>query len=730
MKYSDNKNKSKQYLLITLILLLVFSIFFYIKYTLNDLSENKKIEEDLFNEGQELSEYYNEFQRALGYGGFIHNIKQYLLYRNDYNLHLINANIEDLETTYKNLKTKYEGDGSNISLAAVEDFINLTKKSYNILSDPQNSNRDSIYINELLGLETPEALSRIVALETFIENNNREVIIKIRDGTDQISKKLLIYTIIMSLVVTLGLFLTYSLIYANSESKKLKDINEKLHESEEWLQATNNIANIGGIEIYPMNNAVNLTKEALYILGIKEQDNLRLEDILVHIHESSREVLSSHIKQSLIKSAPFELEIPFINVKKSKGFLHMKFKTIVSDNKIIKLRGIIQDVSNRRNLEEKLQQANKMEALGLLAGGIAHDFNNLLTAIISASQLLLLPKRGLDEKSKSYVELIIEISSRAADLTAKLLTFAGKSIYNKSNVDFIKILEDSISILKRTLDKNINISLHNETKLKAIYGDSSALQNIFINLGINSSHVLMDGGKIELTIQDTFLDKEYCQNSSFYIEEGQFFKITIKDTGSGIPDEIIHKIFDPFFTTKKMGKGTGLGLASVYATVLEHNGAITVYSKKNLGTIFTILLPCSQKDIKTNNQDLNVIKGVGKILLVDDEEIIRITTKQILIELGYSVITAKDGKEALEIFKKNHSTIDVVLMDLIMPNMSGRDAFFEMKKIDKESRIILSSGFTDNIKLSDLTNYGLSGYISKPYRVDDLSKTIMEVIDS
>ncbi|MGL1893203.1 MAG: ATP-binding protein [Spirochaetaceae bacterium] len=379
-------------------------------------------------------------------------------------------------------------------------------------------------------------------------------------------------------------------------------------------------------------------------------------------------------------------------------------------------------------LEGKLQQANKMEALGLLAGGIAHDFNNLLTAIMNSSQLLLSPKRNLDDKSKRYVDLIIQTSSRAADLTTKLLTFGGNRVFNKSNIDLNKLLEDVISILSRSLDKRIKISIHNESDFNIVNGDFSALQNIFINLGINSSHAMSDCGNIEITVQNTVLDKGYCQNSLFELEEGEYCRITIKDDGIGIPEGIIDKIFDPFFTTKQKGKGTGLGLASAYTTITEHHGSISVYSKEKSGTMFTILLPCAESRTVEKKTYHKAVIGSGNILVVDDEELIRITVNDMLKELGYNVITAKDGHEAINIFSSKHSEIDLVLMDMVMPNVNGRDAFFKMKEIDDNSRIIISSGFTDNINCTDLKGFGLSGYLAKPYRIDELSKLIYDVI--
>ena len=238
-----------------------------------------------------------------------------------------------------------------------------------------------------------------------------------------------------------------------------------------------------------------------------------------------------------------------------------------------------------------------------------------------------------------------------------------------------------------------------------------------------------DGGKLEIETRNITLDKNYCNASPFDISEGDYIEIKVRDTGCGIPQENLSKIFEPFFTTKKQGEGTGLGLASVFGTIQDHHGAINVYSELGTGTVFHLYLPCSVEVVKKEvHTEVVSFQGSGQILLVDDEELIRATGKYILKNLGYTVTLAKDGLEAVEIFEKQHSEIDLVIMDMIMPKMNGSDAFWKMKAIDEKCKVIISSGFTKDESLSELKKAGLAGFIQKPFRVAELSALLDNVL--
>ncbi len=390
----------------------------------------------------------------------------------------------------------------------------------------------------------------------------------------------------------------------------------------------------------------------------------------------------------------------------------------------------IDDVSKEYEMEEQLNHRSKMDAIGQLAGGVAHDFNNMLAGIMGAAQLLKLPKKGLNNESLVFVDLILQAVERAADLTSRLLAFGRKDKIPSTAQDVHDIIDDTISILKSTIDKKIKLTVKKDAENFIIVGDNSELQNVFMNIAINASHAMPNGGKLQIETKNIQLDKTYCDASPFVIFPGEYIKIELRDTGSGIPLENLRKIFEPFFTTKEQGKGTGLGLATVYKTVQHHQGVIDVYSEVGEGTAFHILLPCSEESAGPRLVDAEVSKGSGQILLVDDEEIIRITGSYMLEEMGYEVLLAENGREAVEIFKDKSKVIDLVIMDMIMPEMNGSEAFLKMKDIDKDCKVIISSGFTKNESLIELRKRGLAGFINKPFRDFELGKILAKLLNS
>jgi len=389
----------------------------------------------------------------------------------------------------------------------------------------------------------------------------------------------------------------------------------------------------------------------------------------------------------------------------------------------------ISDVTKQYQNENIVAQNTKLDAIGQLTGGVAHDFNNMLSGIMGAAELLSI---NISEKNKKQVNLIINTVDRATDLTTKLLAFSRKGTQDISNINIHLTLEYTIDILRRSIDKKIRIiSEFNATK-KIISGDNSALQSIFMNLGINGSHAMEKGGNLYFKTDNIILDQEYCKNSKFKLNPGTFLIIEIKDTGTGIPKNLINKIFEPFFTTKEQGKGTGLGLAAVYGTTLDHNGAITVESKEGVGTVFRIYLPCLEtepnSEILKPNKKVKINQGSGLILVIDDEEIIRETSKTLLKELGYNVITADNGYSGVEVYKLEHDRIDVVILDMIMPEMNGTEAFYKLKKINKDAKIIIASGYLKDNDLNQLKSSGLSGYLRKPFKFEELSQIIFDLL--
>ncbi len=387
----------------------------------------------------------------------------------------------------------------------------------------------------------------------------------------------------------------------------------------------------------------------------------------------------------------------------------------------------IKDVTREHELHQQLMHTQKMDAIGQLAGGVAHDFNNMLGGIMGSAELLKLDK-NLDPRQEKTVNLIIQASLRAVELTSKLLTFGRKGKLVSTSISIEKVIQDTIDLLSRTIDKRIRIESSFEGKQCMVVGDDSQIQNALLNLGINASHAMPEGGTLSFNVSKIFFDAETCKLSPFELNPGQFIAIEVKDTGCGIPAENLARIFEPFYTTREPGKGTGLGLAAVYGTVRDHHGAISVYSEVGTGTIFHIYLPASETECTSEPVKEEIITGKGRILLTDDEEIIRITAQMMLESLGYEVLLAENGEKAVEIIKREMERIDLVVLDMIMPVMNGKEAFRQIRQLYPECRVIISSGFHKDEDLEQMKKTGLAGYIRKPFRKYELSQVVSEAL--
>lgn len=394
------------------------------------------------------------------------------------------------------------------------------------------------------------------------------------------------------------------------------------------------------------------------------------------------------------------------------------------------IRGVVlvfRDITEEYILQEQLQQSQKLQSIGQLAGGVAHDFNNILAGIMGSAELL--QKTNLnDPKSTKYLSLILKSAERASELTEKLLAFARKRISNSNIFDVNHAITDAIDLLKSTSDPRIQFNLNLHANPNYVDGDLMQMQNAFLNIALNAVQAMPNGGRLNISSSLVMLDREYCQASQFALKPGHYIKIEFYDTGSGIDPKNFDKIFDPFFTTKSASSGTGLGLSVVYGTILRHRGAITA-NNESTGTSFHVLLPLSDKEteniVSTNKYS---ITGTGHILLIDDEEAMRVTGAAILEDLGYEVTLAANGREGLEIFKAKHDSFDLVILDMIMPEMNGSDCFAALQNIRKEIPVILSSGFTHEEDLQSMMNQGLRGFIRKPFKAAELSALIHKVL--
>ncbi|MBN2527894.1 MAG: cache domain-containing protein [Deltaproteobacteria bacterium] len=388
----------------------------------------------------------------------------------------------------------------------------------------------------------------------------------------------------------------------------------------------------------------------------------------------------------------------------------------------------IDDITERTRLEETLQQTRKMDAIGNLAGGIAHDFNNMLTGILTSAQLLE-NRTDNSEKALRSVKIIYETALRAAGLTQNLLTFSRKQVRKAEPLHVHATIKDAVNLLTRSIDKRIAITTELTSSADVIIGDYAEMQSVFLNLGVNASHAMMDGGELTFRTELRTIDASTAPAST-PLPAGDYIVIDVTDTGVGIPEQLLDKVFEPFFTTKETGKGTGLGLASVYATVTRQKGDISIASKLAQGTRVTIRLPLETETVKkiTAKSESRLIQGTGTILVVEDEEIIREIASQALSQMGYTVMLADNGAKGLDVFKQHWRDIDLVLLDMIMPVMGGKECFEKMKQINPKVRVIVASGFSKNDELTTMQDTDDFKYIAKPYSIGALSRLVADVL--
>jgi CheY-like chemotaxis protein len=285
-----------------------------------------------------------------------------------------------------------------------------------------------------------------------------------------------------------------------------------------------------------------------------------------------------------------------------------------------------------------------------------------------------------------------------------------------------------VTLLANTLDRRLTLTTSLDARCASVVGDPTQLQSVFLNLGLNASQAMTGDGELSIRSQNVQLHPSDCEASPFAIQPGPYVEIEVRDTGSGIAPKDLDRIFEPFFTTKEPGKGTGLGLSAVLGSIQQHGGAITVTSHLGEGTCFRILRPVVLNEHPKTDADNQAVHGHGRILLVDDEELVRSTCHDMLKGLGYDVLLAKDGREGLELFRRQHHRIDLVLLDMVMPGLNGRDCFVQMREIDSAMPIIITSGFARDEDLAPLMAEGLTVSVSKPYRRVNLSQAIADAL--
>jgi PAS domain S-box-containing protein len=448
-----------------------------------------------------------------------------------------------------------------------------------------------------------------------------------------------------------------------------------------------------------------------------------------YIHEEDKKnVLEWYKKRLKNNDVPNTCSFKLVNRDNRELWVELNAVLIYWEKKIAALN-FLRDITAQKTLEAQFQQSQRMESVGTLAGGIAHDFNNLLMGIQGNASVMLLeikPENAMYENVKSIERCV----KSGAHLTKQLLGFARGGKYVVKPTYLNEVMNRTSNIFGRTR-KQINIHRRYRKSIWTVNVDVGQIEQVFLNLYVNAWQAMPDGGDLYLETDNVVLDDKYVRSKPFNVKPGNYVKISVTDTGVGMSKKIQQRIFEPFFTTKDVGKGTGLGLASVYGIVKNHGGIINCYSEKDMGTTFNIYLP-AHKEVAVEEREPveETLKGSETILLVDDEKVIIRAGKQMIESLGYDVLAAKSGEEALKIYERSQDRIDLVILDMVMPYLSGSEVFDRMKEVNPDVKVLLASGYSLNGQAEDIISRGCNGFIQKPFDTVKLSRKIREIIDT
>lgn len=400
------------------------------------------------------------------------------------------------------------------------------------------------------------------------------------------------------------------------------------------------------------------------------------------------------------------------------------------NGELIGVVGTLKDITEQVKLEEQLRHTSKMNALGQLTGGIAHDFNNILQAISSYAEIL---NRGSEFEGDKNVRGIQELTDRGTDLVRQLMMFSRKAESSFVPLDLNREISSLTELLQETFPKNIEIRCIPENQLKPVLGDAVQMHQVILNLAVNARDAMPGGGILKIETHNVFYDQEQtCSLTT--IGPGHYAVMRVSDTGSGIDKKTLEHIFEPFFTTKGVGRGTGIGLAVVYGVTKNHGGYISCRSEVGNGTEFTLYFPAVDERVvplENGAREGEKNRGQGEtVLLVDDEKTLLETGMELLSMSGFFVLTASSGEEALELLKKEGGSVDVAIMDIMMPGMGGVQCLHEALKMFPEMKVIMASGFVESDKKERILQSGAAAFIQKPYKIDDLNQKIREVMAS
>jgi PAS domain S-box-containing protein len=476
-------------------------------------------------------------------------------------------------------------------------------------------------------------------------------------------------------------------------------------------------------------NFTSINKAAERVLGYSYDDVLQLNvrDVVAPEQVDVAQRMIARKVGGDVSRTEYELDVCAKDGRRVT--LEVNTRLILHGGAIIGVQGIARDVTERKRLEWQLGQSQKMEAVGQLAGGIAHDFNNLLTAILGNAQLAQFDKAQSHDLRECLAE-IASASHRAAALTRQLLVFSRQEQIDRRPVSLAATLGDFMKMLRRIIGEHIDVRLTVSPDVPAVLADPAQIEQVALNLAVNARDAMPEGGRLSIEIDQIVLTEPNGTSASA-VPAGRYARVRFTDTGRGIRSDVRQRIFEPFFTTKPVGQGTGLGLAVVYGIVRQHEGFIEVASGPGEGTRFTVYLPAVDRELPVAGEPghVGVSGGRETILVAEDEVALRRLTERLLSGLGYTVITAADGEEALELFTRRRDEIDLLLIDIVMPGKGGREVYDAVRATGSAVPVMFMTGYSADVAPNALGAETGCKVLYKPYDLDALAAVIRDVVE-